>query len=800
MRKLALVTVAVAVLCVVYGAADAAPATHGWPLEPTNKEHPLGSSQGEFQDFGNPYQHAGIDILGTPKFKADGKEDTSAPWAIVTVGGTISQLLDMQADKSQNGTTIVGTDGATYRYWHFQENSYHKDFVLNHKNKKAVAAGDKIAKLTRFSSDFHHLHYDLAKQDALKVWTYQDPLAEITPNPDPNAPEIAGIGLAQASSNPWAEFKPVAEGGCVVVSGKADVIAQIRDRDDAGSKLVGAATMWVRKIRWRACPESNPTCAWQEHCDYSEMLTSWETQGNAATAAFFSNRAPWDSDSDYGKATWLYGVVSKYWPAFSVGAPPQPEGEWDTTTLSDGSYSVSVEATDFMSNTTTYSVRACVQNGPGCTTELMIRDATDDKGGIPYPGKNWWVSPDITANPGTADQDKNINIGVANPIEVQVSNNGSCKLAAGTAYTVCLGWGLPSASVAYPLPAKQQIECKAETVPAGGWGVGKSLVTTFTWTPKAGSVPQGHHCLVAWVDMDTDPVQNTAAVNWDDNRAQQNITFSPAPTPPTPGSSSFWVNPQETIEERCLELTFHPAELWPVLQRIRLLFGAELGFDEVVSGDPTGGEYGYELAVVGIDPSRPFRLCGIRVQEPVPLLLELELAEGLGEGQFIDAQVVETGLLPGHEEAAPVGGLTLRFEPGPPKMRLMLGGGLLAERGVWEALLYAVPWSELLADLDAPLPVFVWGADLIVEDAREWPFDPGRAEELLAEAGYDPGVPVALIVTAENEPLLEMARWMADALGGVGLAVDLFEVPEPETTAVLTEMLAAGQPAMMLQQ
>jgi hypothetical protein len=58
---------------------------------------------------------------------------------------------------------------------------------------------------------------------------------------------------------------------------------------------------------------------------------------------------------------------------------------------------------------------------------------------------------------------------------------------------------------------------------------------------------------------------------------------------------------------------------------------------------------------------------------------------------------------------------------------------------------------------------------------------------------------VALIVPAENEPLLEMARWMADALDSVGLAVDLFEVPEPEATAVLAEMLMAGQPVMMLQ-
>jgi hypothetical protein len=779
----------------VRGTADASPAKHGWPIEPTNKEHPLGNSNGEFQDYGNAYQHPGIDILATPKLKADGKEDTSAPWAIVTVGGKIASLYDKQADKTQNGTEITATDGATYSYWHFQENSYHKDFVLNYNNKKAVAAGDKIAKLTRFPKEFHHLHYDLAKGGK-----YLDPLAEITPNPDPQAPEIAGIGLAKASSNPWSEFKPVAEGGCIVVSGKADVIAQIRDQDDAGSKLVGADTLWVKKIRWRACPESNPTCTWQEHCDYSDMLTSWRTEGNDVTAAFFSNRTPWDSDSDYGKATWLYGVVSKYVPAFSSGlGAPKPEGEWDTTTLSDGSYSVSVEATDFVSNTTVYSVLACVQNGPGCTTELMIRDASDDKGGIPYPGKNWWVSPDITANPGTADQDKNINIGVANPIEVQVWNNGSCKLAAGTAYTVCLGWGLPSASVAYPLPAKQLINCQPETVPAGDWAVGKSRVTKFTWTPKAGSVPQGHHCLVAWVDMDKDVVQNTAAVNWDDNRAQQNITFAPAPKPPTPGSSSFWVNPQEAIEDRCLELSFQPVELWPVLQRIRLLIGAGLRFDEVVGGDPTGGDHGYELAVVGIDPSRPFRMCGIRVQQPVPLMLELLFAEELAEGQFIEAQVVETGLLPGHPQATALGGLTLRFEPGRPGLRLMLGSGLLADLRVREALLYAVPWQELLAEVDAPLGVFVWGAELVADDVREWPYDPGRSEELLAEAGYDPGMPIALIVPPEDEPLLEMARWMADTLGGVGLTVDLFEVPVPEATAVLAQMMAAGEPAMLLE-
>jgi len=662
MRKVLLV--AASLFLILVSQAPALPATHGWPIEPTNNDHPIGNSLGEFQDFSGVYQHSGIDILGTPKFMSDGKEDTSAPWAVITVSGTISSLIDKAADKTQNGTTIQGTDGAVYRYWHFEEASYHKDFVLHYSNNTVVAAGDKVAKLTRFPNDFHHLHYDLAKSGK-----YLDPLADITPNPDPDPPEVTAIGLAKSGSDPWVEFKPVGASSCPVVSGKVDVVAQVRDRDGAGSTIAGAATLWVRKVRWRACPESNPNCAWETHCEYDQMPMAWETAGNAFSAELFSNRTPWDSDSDYSKATWLYGVVSKYVPAISIGGtPPLPEGEWDTTALSDGSYSVSVEATDFASNTTVYNVRACVQNKLTCTSELTIRDATDDKGAIPYPGKNWWVSPDITANPGTADQDKNINVGAANPIEVQVWNYGSCPASANTTYTVCLGWGLPSASVAYPLPAGQQIGCKAETVPAGGWPVGTSRITKFTWTPQVGSIPQGHHCLVAWVDMAGDSVQMTPAVNLDDNRAQQNITFQGPPAPGVTSQSSFWVNPQEMISQRSLVLSFQHSKQWPVLRSVRLRIDEGLSVRDVVDGDITGGEVGYGWTIVGIDPSRPLRLSGIEAHRPVRLTLELIFDEQLREGQFVKAEVVEYGLLPGFEEITPVGGLTLRFEPKAPQM------------------------------------------------------------------------------------------------------------------------------------
>jgi hypothetical protein len=658
-----------------------AQAQHGWPIEPMNSEHPVGNSFGEFQDYGGGvYQHQGIDILETPKFQSDGTEDLSAPWVRATVGGTVSQLSD-NAATAYNGTTLNGTDGVTYRYWHLEHGSYHVDYVNHHNNGTAVAASDRIAKLVRWSCDFHHLHYDLASGG-----NYLDPLADITPNPDPDRPEFLAIGFAQNNTNPWVQLNPIAPGACTVVSGQTDIIAQLRDRDDAGSTLTGTDTLWLHNVRWRACPDTSPSCPWQDTHEFNDMPTSWGVNGNAASSAQFSNRTPWESSSDYCATTWLYGIVTNY-----VGGTPNVAGSLDTTALTDGSYSVSVEATDFAGNVRVYNTRACVRNGPGCITEMAVRDATDDTGAIPYPGGNWWVSPDITANPGTPDEDHNINVGAPNPIEVRVWNYGSCDLPVGTSYNVCLGWGLPSSTVPYPLPAGQVIGCQTETVPAAGWSVGTSRIANFTWTPTAGSIPLGHHCLVAWVDMPQDAVLNTPAVNWDDNRAQQNITFQAAPSPREPAYTSFWIHPQRMFEERSLELIFEYSGQRPTLQEARLHIAPGLMIKRVLGGHIIGGyegekpidpcrqdpsepcrnacttweealERGCTRIIGGIDPNGRLRLEGIRVRKPVRLTLEVWPEEKVRKGQFADAEVVEYGRLLDHKEITPVGGMTLRFE------------------------------------------------------------------------------------------------------------------------------------------
>ena len=662
-------------------------AQHGWPVEPGNADHPMGNSSGEFY---SSLQHVGIDLMELPMYDSTGAVDASAPWIIVTVAGTPSVLSDSAAAATRYNHTHINptsaTDPAEYVYYHIEGGSFDADYVNAFNNGTAVAAGDEIGMIVRWSTcNFHHLHYEL--DDGVN---YLNPLADITPNPDDAAPHLEGIHFAQDNSNPWVSFGPVGGEACTVVSGPVDILAEGGDRDEAGAALGGAGHLWVYNVRWRACPDTNPDCAWQETRPFDNIPHGWYASGNAATRAQFSTRAPYESNSSFCDAGWDYNIVTNY-----IAGAVDAAGNWNTTAITDGSYSVSVEMEDFAGNKTTRNRRACVQNTSACTTELSMRDANDDYGAIPYEGPRWWVSPDITANAGTADEDRNINVGAANPIELRVWNNGSCDLPAGTSYDVCLGWGPPSGSVAHPLPAAQQIDCETDTVPAGGWAVGTSRTTTITWTPDPDLVPLGHHCLVAWVDMATDdPVRNTPSVREDDNRVQQNITFQTAPEPGSgaPAYSSFWINPQRMIDKRSIELRIRHSGNESTLSDVRLHVAPGLVVDRIIGGGILGGYLGdkprdpckldpkehHELAcgpwkdgeragmtrvIGGIDPNGRLLLEGISVlSEPVRLTLEVTADDNARKGQYVDIEVLEYGVLSNEESVKPVGGLTIRFE------------------------------------------------------------------------------------------------------------------------------------------
>ena len=90
-------------------------------------------------------------------------------------------------------------------------------------------------------------------------------------------------------------------------------------------------------------------------------------------------------------------------------------------------------------------------------------------------------------------------------------------------------------AVPHPIPANQIVNCQTQTVSGASWAPGVSRLTTFKWTPIAGSVPLGDKSLVAWSDIAGDAPQFTASVILDNNRGQRNITVKAAaePLPPS---------------------------------------------------------------------------------------------------------------------------------------------------------------------------------------------------------------------------------------------------------------------------
>ena len=82
------------------------------------------------------------------------------------------------------------------------------------------------------------------------------------------------------------------------MKGNVDIIAQLRDQDDAGVSptVVGAGNVGVYDLRWRICSRSAPTCGnWNDTHRFQDMPTAWALGGNLATRSQFSVTPNWVS-------------------------------------------------------------------------------------------------------------------------------------------------------------------------------------------------------------------------------------------------------------------------------------------------------------------------------------------------------------------------------------------------------------------------------------------------------------------------------------------------------------------------
>lgn len=378
---------------------DADAGEHDWPIQPVNQEHPLGAALGEFQDTREPspraFQHTGLDILAPPCVGScsppcvNATDDATDPCVFVTVGGTVDVGTTIPDDSAnvQGGQLQVKVEHIdapeivavntrrTYRYVHLEHDSYLANFMAMYKKFDAVSSGIAVARVNPYScGSYSHMHYDILERDAFGNLKYLNPLADLDANADQQPPEVFDVNFAVHGTNPWIPLNTKV-GTCTVVKGNVDIVAQLLDRNDVGSPLPGATNIGVYGLRWRVCPGAT-SCStpWNSTHVFSDMPSQWEGFGNPDTAKQFSTACPWKSNFDEcstamnacsisasqcsSTPTACSNAVNE---TFMV-ATSSPSASWDTTAVPDGSYAVSVEASDFAGNKTTKSVQACVQN------------------------------------------------------------------------------------------------------------------------------------------------------------------------------------------------------------------------------------------------------------------------------------------------------------------------------------------------------------------------------------------------------------------------------------------------------
>ncbi|HUW12959.1 MAG TPA: thioredoxin domain-containing protein [Anaerolineae bacterium] len=225
-------------------------------------------------------------------------------------------------------------------------------------------------------------------------------------------------------------------------------------------------------------------------------------------------------------------------------------------------------------------------------------------------------------------------------------------------------------------------------------------------------------------------------------------------------------------------------------------------------------EYAGDLIVARVDTESDPQLAARYDVRELPALLFFQ------DGTVVDAVVgpQSAGFLRGRieellgwseEEPGDVIPPVIEVEPEAVRVLVEMGGGVLEERLVQQAVASAVDWLAIIADVfpDQQSSVYLDLQGSLV-DAFDVTFDPRLARKRLAEAGYPDAFRLQMSYPAEDESLAIMAEWVESYLGEIGVGIiptllgETFDEPlrgEQPTPGTLTlgEVLS-GRPTLRL--
>ena len=312
----------------------------GWPIEPRDQTHPIGNSGGEFQQYsGNPYFHTGIDIV-------DDEPAPSGPYVRTARAGTVALSLP-GAGSLYNGLTVFHGDAShsSYKYWHLDYDSIPQAVRDAETDGTELAADSQAGQLVFWTAcGYHHLHYETCDDDGC-----QDPVWDLVPRDDPNAPFLTDLQFTDNGS--VTVFTPGFPD--TNVSGQVDIVARAGDRQFATATQDHVTG--VMKIRYQVTDlDTNVVVKTGNTIDFTDIPASGEA------TVLYRNASPFDSTSAYCDTETYYYVASNVDDANASNF--DETFAWDTTGHPNGRYRVEVRVWDAWGNSSSILKQVRIAN------------------------------------------------------------------------------------------------------------------------------------------------------------------------------------------------------------------------------------------------------------------------------------------------------------------------------------------------------------------------------------------------------------------------------------------------------
>ncbi|MES2770147.1 MAG: hypothetical protein V4596_13460 [Bdellovibrionota bacterium] len=177
-----------------------------WPVQFKDASHTIANSMAQFQPFSTPgYFHLGCDLIvnmGEKVFTPVGGRLEAGHYSYTNNDDGSKVKYWKPWPETGNSTyfeiAVVNEGGYRFEYHHMDRDTLPKEIVdILNNGGGYIPAGTYVGRAVYFSSDYHHIHYNVIAPNQIAI----NPEAISLPIPDHKAPEIFNVFAVYANGD-----------------------------------------------------------------------------------------------------------------------------------------------------------------------------------------------------------------------------------------------------------------------------------------------------------------------------------------------------------------------------------------------------------------------------------------------------------------------------------------------------------------------------------------------------------------------------------------------------------------------